>query len=109
MLPRLKIAFGAAGLMSITLVACESPPSMQDFNHSFGEAINQNIAQQIVNPEPEDAAYPPTFDGARTDIEMQRYRNDKVKQPGPLRTSGIGSTTGSYGNPGAADTAGTGQ
>jgi hypothetical protein len=97
--PTLKIAFAAAGL-SLALAACESPPFMQDYNQSFGEAINYNIAVQTVDPTPDDAIYAPTFDGARTDLEMQRYRADQVKQPGPLRTSGIGSTSGGFGNGG---------
>lgn len=87
---KLSIAVVAA----LASVACESPPPMQDFNHSFGEAINYNISAQIVDPMPEGATYAPTFDGARTTLELERYRADKVRQPGPLRTSGIGSTSG---------------
>jgi hypothetical protein len=105
--PRLKIVFAAAGLSS-ALAACDSPPPMQDFNKSFGEAINYNIAVQTVDPTPDDATYAPTFDGARTGLMQERYRNDKVKQPGPLRTSGIGSTSGGYGN-GGTDMGGAGQ
>jgi hypothetical protein len=105
--PTIKIAFAAAGLSS-ALAACESPPTMEDYNHSFGEAINYNIAVQTVDPTPEGANYAPTFDGERTDLMMQRYRADKVKQPGPLRTSGIGSTSGGYGN-GGTDMGGAGQ
>jgi hypothetical protein len=105
----IKIPFAfAAAVLSLALAACESPPNMQDYNHSFGEAVNYNIAVQTVDPTPDDAIYAPTFDGDRTDLMMQRYRADEVKQPGPLRTSGIGSTSGAYGN-GGTDMGGAGQ
>lgn len=94
-----KITVAAAGL-SLTLAACQSPPTMQDFNQSFGEAINYNIAVQTVDPTPDNAIYAPTFDGARTGLTQERYRTDQVKQPGRLRTSGIGSTSGGYGGNG---------
>lgn len=89
----------AAGLSAV-LAACESPPDMQDFNRSFGEAITYNIAVQTVDPTPSGALIAPNFDGARTGLSQQRYRNDTVKQPGPLRTSEIGSTSGDYGGEG---------
>ena len=97
---RIKIAFAALGLSAL-LAGCASPPAMQDYDRSFGEAVNYNIAAQLVDPLPEGATVPPDTDGARSGLMMERYRTDKVKQPGALRTSGIGSTSGGGGTGGS--------
>lgn len=56
----------------------------------FGNAVRQNIAAQVVNPDPRsDDLPPPELDGERTRTSVDRYRADKVKAPVPLGTSSV--------------------
>jgi len=51
------------------------------FDESFGNAIEQNKAAHIVNPEPA-AVDVPELEGARAALAIQRYKRGQVIQPG---------------------------
>jgi type IV pilus biogenesis protein CpaD/CtpE len=64
---------------------------------TFGGAIRQNYAAQIVDPDPQ-YQEPQTSDGSAGAAAVERYRTDKVKQPVGVkttrRTGGSGSGSG---------------
>jgi hypothetical protein len=71
-------------LAALTLVACAP---VDEPTPGFGNAVRQNMAAHIVNPDPHpDDMAPPEFDGARSGDASQRYREGKVKVPVPLNT-----------------------
>ena len=51
------------------------------FDEAFGDAIEQNKAAHIVNPEPA-AIDVPDLEGARAALALQRYKRGRVIQPG---------------------------
>lgn len=53
---------------------------------TFGGAVRQNYAAQIVNPDPQ-YAEEQTSDGSVGAAAVERYRTDKVKQPVGVRTT----------------------
>tara|TARA_R110001599_G_C12241398_1_gene658872 strand:+ start:2183 stop:2470 length:288 start_codon:yes stop_codon:yes gene_type:complete len=66
---------------------------------TFGGAVRQNYAAQIVNPDPqyEEAQ---TTDGTLGAAAVERYRSDQVKKPVSIRTtSGSGGSGGSGSGP----------
>jgi hypothetical protein len=86
----------AALLGAATLGACAHQVGHYDFytddaNLILGEAVNQNIAAQTVNPD--GAAGDVEASGARVGLAQQRYRADNVEKPRPVGT--LESTQGS--------------
>lgn len=53
----------------------------------FGDAVHQNIAAQIDNPDAP-PAHPLDASGARAAVADQRYRTDTVEKPSMPRTQG---------------------
>ncbi len=51
------------------------------FDEAFGDAIEQNKAVHIVNPEPA-AVDVPDLDGARAALAIRRYERGQVIPPG---------------------------
>jgi hypothetical protein len=51
------------------------------FDEAFGDAIEQNKAAHIVNPEPA-AIDVPDLEGARAALALRRYKRGQVIQPG---------------------------
>jgi hypothetical protein len=45
---------------------------------SFGQAVNQNIAAQIVNPDAAEKNAVPVFNGERAALAQKNYVNDKT-------------------------------
>lgn len=75
-------------LAAVSLAAACAPVDQP--SPEFGNAVRQNIAAQVVNPDPYPADMPaPEFDGERTRDSLQRYRDDKVKRPLPMNTTTI--------------------
>ena len=68
-------------------------------NDDFGQAVNQDLAAQIANPDAAWKGPPPPADGAHAYLMTRRYQTDTVTQPQSLSTSlvqtqaGVGSTT----------------
>jgi type IV pilus biogenesis protein CpaD/CtpE len=74
MITRLTVL--CAGLL---LVACNTPANTP--RPEFGQAVRNNMAAQIIDPQPpEDMALPPS-DGVRRALAIQRYQADEVEPP----------------------------
>lgn len=81
----------AAGLAA--LAACETydPPTSAV---TFGEAVQRNVAVQLVNPEAPADLDPAAFDGDRAALAIGRYKAGEVKEPEELSTSTVGGSGG---------------
>lgn len=75
--PRIAVAAG------LTLVAAGCTPT----DATFGNAVRQTMAAQVVNPDPQYEDPVPTTEGAKGAKAVDRYRTDKVKQPDTIRTT----------------------
>lgn len=64
-----------------------APPSY------YGNAVEQNAAAQIVNPEAPQTDEPPIHVGSRIDAAQRRYLADKVEEPKSMTTSDVGSSS----------------
>ena len=65
-----------AGLM---LAACNTPANTP--RPEFGQAVRNNMAAHIIDPNPpEDMALPPS-DGVRRSLMIDRYQADEVESP----------------------------
>ncbi len=68
-------------VLALAVTACENrniPPLGRD----FGNAVNHNMSQHIINPEPVTADYgAPAYDGVRTKGALERYKSGTVKTP----------------------------
>ena len=76
----------AAAVLPILAVAallagCERPQGHPPPGVPYGEAVQRNVALQVIDPEPELAPVPPEFDGARAALMIERYRTDEVEAP----------------------------
>jgi type IV pilus biogenesis protein CpaD/CtpE len=65
-------------LAGLALAACADPH--QPLSADFGNAVNTNIAAQVVNPNPTMAGSNDT-DGQRAGSAVNRYRTNRVYQP----------------------------
>lgn len=54
---------------------------------TFGNAVRQTMAAQVVNPDPQYDNPIPTTEAVKTGAAVDRYRTDKVKQPDTIRTT----------------------
>lgn len=74
-------------LAGLGLAACTEPVDTP--RPEFGEAVRNNMAMQIINPEPPASMELPPSDGVRRALMMERYQRDKVEPLDPTTTSGI--------------------
>jgi hypothetical protein len=67
-------------LAGLALAGCAEADPHASFSADFGNAVNANIAAQVVNADP---ASPGTNDtsGKRVDKAIDRYLNNKTYQP----------------------------
>ena len=65
-------------LASLTLAACTDPH--EPLSRDFGNAVNANIAAQVVNPAPRPAGMADT-NGQRMERAVNRYVNNKAYEP----------------------------
>jgi type IV pilus biogenesis protein CpaD/CtpE len=73
-------------LAILALAACEDPH--RPLSLDFGNAVNANIAAQVINPNPTFGAA--DTDGQRVGDAMERYRTGKVHRPlAPLEAGKI--------------------
>ena len=98
-----RIVFATAIAM-LGLTACAQNPSQSEMRMSpdFGDAVRENLAAQIADP---DAHYvgtpaPGASDGARIDLAQTRYQQNQVIPPA--------STTASSRTVGATDNGNSG-
>ena len=92
-------SFALAVAAVLMLAGCQQPITAGAGAETFGDAVNRNIAAQVVNPDPEHPAGPPDLEGNRAAIAIGRYQTDQVKQPRDFRTTtSVGISTSSGGN-----------
>lgn len=78
---RRAAAFCLAGSL---FAGCSAPTTANP--PGFGDAVRLNMVLQIVDPSPPDRE-PPSADGLRSALMLQRYRVDQVEKPEETRTS----------------------
>lgn len=79
---------GAILALAVTAAAC-TPTDV-----TFGNAVRTTMAAQVVDPDPQYAEPVPATDAAKSAAAVERYRNDRVKQPDTIST-----TDGQSGSP----------
>ncbi len=62
-------------------------------NDDFGQAVNQDLAAQIADPDASWKGPPPPSDGGHAYLMTRRYQTDTVTQPPNIGASTIGSAT----------------
>jgi len=82
-------------LLCLGLTGCVDDMS-KPLSPAFGDAVRQNMARQIVNPEPampseEDVA----VDGSKAVLGVEAYKTGKVKTPVVVNTQSQGSSSSS--------------
>ena len=66
-------------LAGLVLAACNTPANAP--RPEFGQAVRNNMAAQIIDPNPPaDMALPPS-DGVRRSLMIERYQADEVESP----------------------------
>ncbi|MES2255428.1 MAG: hypothetical protein V4559_10335 [Pseudomonadota bacterium] len=90
---------------ALGLCACAQNPTQSEMRMSpdFGDALRENFAAQIADP---DAHYagtlaPGTSSGARIDLAQTRYQQNQVIQPSSTTASGQRSGGADNGSAGA--------
>jgi type IV pilus biogenesis protein CpaD/CtpE len=76
----ITFALTAASLLFFAACTPQEPLSSD-----FGNAVQQNMAVQIINPGPNEK--PLTYDGARTTAAVEKYRQGDVEKPEIQTTS----------------------
>jgi hypothetical protein len=108
-----------AGCVAVVVVACLAPllsgctQSSLRISPDFGNAVNQDIAAQIADPDAHYAGTPaPGSSGLRVDLAQRRYDTGQVIQPSSTTASSgasIGTAdNGANGAPGAGAGGGAG-
>src|SRR5260370_28608673 len=91
----------------LILAACANDRPVGVVQPSFGNAVQQNIAGETVNPAaPVDRA-PLTMNGERAALQQLRYLTDMVEKPANIGTQTTGAGGGGGGG-GAGGGTGTG-
>jgi type IV pilus biogenesis protein CpaD/CtpE len=85
--------------LALSLAACADPH--QPLSPDFGNAVWQNIAAQVVNPNPA-ASVDPTWYGDPAAGSVDRYRTGKVYQPKLLTGDGKKFQSSPQANDGAS-------
>lgn len=63
----------------LVLAACNTPANTP--RPEFGEAVRNNMAAQIIDPNPPADMELPPADGVRRALMIERYQADKVETP----------------------------
>ena len=72
----------------LALAACTTPAN--EPRPEFGQAVRNNMAAHIIDPNPPaDMALPPS-DGVRRALMIQRYQADEVETPALPTTTTLG-------------------
>lgn len=98
--PRAFLAIAAL----LGLGACAQNPMQSEIRLSpdFGDAVRENLAAQIADPDPHYAGTlaPGASDGARIDLAQTRYQKNQVIQP--ANTTASSRTVGATDNGGGS-------
>lgn len=88
----------AVGALLASSACAEHALLEQSYDAHFGEANRQTMMAQVVNPDP---VYPEEMatSGDHAADAIERYREDKVKQPESIRTTNVGEGSGSGSGP----------
>jgi type IV pilus biogenesis protein CpaD/CtpE len=63
----------------LVLAACSTPANTP--RPEFGQAVRNNMAAHIVDPNPPENMELPPSDGVRRSLMIERYQADKVETP----------------------------
>ena len=74
-------------LAGLALAACNTPADTPP--EDFGEAVYNNMAAHIIDPQPPESMELPPSDGVRRSLMISRYQLDKVERPREPTTSEI--------------------
>lgn len=85
-----------SSVLLVGLAGCY--PEYQPENHGMGDSVVHNVAEQVVNPQPEMTIAPTNLNGNRAASAYSRYESDRVIQPVGQSISGMGAS-GSGGAP----------
>jgi len=77
-------------------------PEYQPENHGVGDSVVHNVAEQVVDPEPNETLAPPNLEGNRAAAAYTRYQADRVVQPLGESISGLGGGAGAAAPGGAS-------
>lgn len=80
-------------------------PEYQPEAHGVGDALVHNVAEQVVNPEPDSSIRPTDLEGNRAAAAYTRYQADRPLQPVGETTGGVGGGGGGGAAPGGAGAA----
>jgi len=69
-------------------------PEYQPENHGVGDSIVHNVAEQVVNPEPDKTIAPTELNGNRAAAAYSRYQAGRVIQPVGGSISNLGGGGG---------------
>jgi type IV pilus biogenesis protein CpaD/CtpE len=72
----------------LALAACSTPANTP--RPEFGEAVRNNMAAQIIDPNPPANMELPPSDGVRRALMIQRYQADEVETPALPVTTTLG-------------------
>ena len=103
----------AMAVAALGLAACTQNPMQSEMRMSpdFGDAVRENLAAQIANPDAHYAGTPApgASDGARIDLAQTRYQQNQVIPPASTTASSrtVGATDNSNSAGAAGATVGT--
>ncbi|MGH6904310.1 MAG: hypothetical protein ACREIR_16380 [Geminicoccaceae bacterium] len=63
----------------LVLAACTTPANTP--RPEFGHAVRNNMAAQIIDPQPPESMELPPSDGVRRSLMIERYQADEVESP----------------------------
>jgi hypothetical protein len=63
----------------LALAACTTPANTP--RPEFGQAVRNNMAAHIIDPNPPETMELPPSDGVRRSLMIQRYQADEVETP----------------------------
>jgi type IV pilus biogenesis protein CpaD/CtpE len=88
----IKTVFAAVALLSLAACVEQDLKSMPYMGgpDNFGEANKQTMAAQVIDPSPVYLNPVPVSSGEHAAQAVERYREDKVKQPDRVATTDAG-------------------
>jgi len=104
------ISVGSLVFLVPAMAACTHADFVPEgaFSPHAGEAVERNIAAQLVNPTAPSGDEVATMNGERAALAQDRYAKDQVKQPPQAMSGGIGGGNGTGGGGSGFGGAGTG-
>ncbi len=80
-------------VLTFAVSACQWNRNLPPLGRDFGNAVNHNMSQHIINPDPVTAGYgAPALDGERASVVIERYKAGDVLAPEVESTGGVGGS-----------------